>query len=88
MIDSLKVTASVLPQMNKVFESILVDQFTEYFNNLLSVFISAFRKGYSCQDALLHLTELWKNALLKNETVGSILVDLSKAFDCMSQPLL
>jgi hypothetical protein len=46
--------------------------------------LSAFRSGYGCQTALLKIIEDWKKALDENKFVAAILMDLSKAFDCLS----
>ena len=54
----------------------------------LSHLVSAYRKGYSCQHVILRLTELWRKALDDNNYVGTIAMDLSKAFDCMPHGLL
>ena len=54
-----------------------------YLENILSVFISAYRKHYSCQHVLLRMIEMWRRCLDDNKMVGAILMDLSKAFDCL-----
>ena len=36
----------------------------------------------------MRLIERWKNALDNNKIVGTILMDLSKAFDCIPHDLL
>ena len=48
---------------SKLFENIMSDQLTEYFGNLLSSILSAYRKGYSCQHIILRLMEYWRQAL-------------------------
>jgi hypothetical protein len=50
--------------------------------------LSAFRSGYGCQTALLKIIEDWKKALDENKFVAAILMDLSKAFDCLLHKLL
>ena len=79
---------SVLTTLSKVFEKILAGQITPFLDSVLSPHLSAFRKGYSCQDALLHLLETWRKELLGRKKVGAVLMDLSKAFDCMPHQLL
>ena len=49
----------------------------------LSPFILAYRKNYSTQHILLRLLKEWREHLDNNKTVGGILMDLSKAFDCV-----
>ena len=50
--------------------------------------LSAFRPGYSCQHVLLILTDTWRNALENKNIPGALLVDLSKAFDCLPHSLI
>ena len=56
--------------------------------NFLSDFISVYRKGYSTNHVLFRLTENWKAALDSNLFTGAVLMDLSKAFDCIQHDLL
>ena len=79
---------SVLPSISKLFESILCDQLMLHFGDILSVQLSAYRKKYSCCNVVLKCIEDWKKALDSNETVGCILMDLSKAFDSLPHGLL
>ena len=64
------------------------DQLTLYFEKILSSNISAYRSGYSCQHVILQLTEFWRMSLDMGDTVGTIAMDLSKAFDYMPHGLL
>ena len=67
---------------------VLSDQLVEFFNNIFHDFLCAFRKGHGCQTTLLRLLEDWKSALDKNCYVAGILMDLSKAFDCLPHDIL
>ena len=62
------------------------------FQNFLSyisiTYLSAFRPGYGTQSTLLKIIEDWKKALDENKYVCAILMDLSKAFDCLPHNLL
>ena len=79
---------SLLPILAKIFEKVLAHQITPFFDSVLSPHLSAFRRGYSCQDALLGLLESWRKDLLAHKKIGALLMDLSKAFDCMPHDLL
>ncbi len=48
---------SILPILSKMFEGILDDQLEEFFDNILSIFLSAFHKNYSCQSVLNKMIE-------------------------------
>ena len=74
--------------LDKVFERCVQKQLVHYFNPYLSKFLSAYRKGYSCESVLLHLIDDWKGALDKNSVVGTVIMDLSKAFDLIAHDLL
>ena len=79
---------SILPIISKVYEMVLSDQLTDLFENIFHTFSCAFRKGHDCQTTLLRLLEDWKTALDKNQYVAAILMDLSKAFDCLPHDIL
>ena len=79
---------SVLCVLSKVLESIICDQFNEYFNSIVSDKLAAYRKGYSCENVLFNCVEEWKEAMDKNEITALIAMDLSKAFDSVPHGLL
>ena len=54
----------------------------------MSPFISAYRENYSTQQVLIRLLEEWREKLDKNFIVGAVLMDLSKAFDCILHDLI
>ena len=79
---------SILTGISKIFERVYCDQMTEFFNGILSISIAAFRKSFSCETVLVNLIEDWKTLLDKQQIVGAMLLDLSKAFDCLPHRLL
>ena len=79
---------NLLTTASKLFENIMSDQMTEYFSDLLSSTLSAYRKGYSCQHVIQRLTEYWCQALDNGSAVGTVAMDLLRAFDKMPHALL
>ena len=79
---------SILPALSKVFERLLHKQISNHFDNIFSDNQCGFRKGFNTQDCLLSLVEAWKTANDEKKAFGALLIDLSKAFDCMSHELL
>ena len=61
---------------------------TSFSNEFLSDFISAYRKIYSTNYVLIRLIENWKTMLDKHAFTGAVLIDLSKAFNCIRDGLL
>ena len=64
------------------------NQLSAHFDNIFDPYLAAFRKGFGCQTTLLRLLEDWKKALDSHEFAAAILMDLSKAFDCLPHDLL
>ena len=52
------------------------------------MYLCGFRKGYSTQYALSHLIYNWQKCLDNSGFIGTILTDLSKAYDCLPHDLL
>ena len=79
---------SVLTTFNKVFETIITRQMLEYFEPIFHTMLCAYRKKYSCNHILIKLIDMWKWSLDADNYVGTVLMDLSKAFDCIPHGLL
>ena len=79
---------SILNCFSKVYENVIKNELLKSMNVHLSPFISAYRKNYNTQHVLLRLLEEWREHLDNNKIVGGILMDLSKAFDCVPHDLL
>ena len=79
---------SILPSISKFFERLMFQQITTYVSNLLSPYLCGFRKGYNAQHALLRLKNQLNKSLDRKENIGLIMMDLSKAFDCIPHNLL
>ena len=59
-----------------------------YVTNLLSDYITGFRKSHGSRHCLAKVLENWKSALDKSESVCALFMDLSKAFDTINHDLL
>ena len=73
------------------FLKFMKDVFSRLFHcaeTILSNFISANKKSYSSNHFLLRLIENWKKSRDNTNFVGTVLLDLSKAFDCIPHDLL
>ena len=79
---------SVLPSASKIFERIMFNQIYNDISVKLFPLLCGFRKGYSTQHALLRLIEGPKMFLDKKNVAGAVLMDLSKAFDCLPHIIL
>lgn len=79
---------SVLSAISKIFETAIEKQLSDHFENLFNPFLAAFRSGFGCQSTLLRILEDWKKALDSDKYLAAILMDLSKAFDCLPHDLL
>ena len=79
---------SVLLAISKIFEHIICNQLSAFFEEIFSNFQCGFRKDYSTQHCLFMMLESWKEAANKNKAFGALMADLSNAFDCLSHDLL
>ena len=78
---------SILPIVSKIYEKEMVRQLENYFEDILSPYISGFRKTHSCETVLIRMVEHIKKSLDHGKIVCALLMDPSKAFDCISHKL-
>ena len=79
---------SLLPIISKIFERVLFEQIDKFSEKILSPKLCAFRKGHSTQHAILILLKNWQKTLDKSDVIRTVLMDLSKAYDCLPHDLL
>ena len=79
---------STLPLISKVYEKLLYKRLSNYVENIFNVILCGFRKAHSTQHALLKLLQSWQKELDEKGMVATVLMDLSKAYDCIPHYLL
>ena len=79
-----------LSPFSKIFEKIVHNRMLEFIdkNNIFSNTQFGFRKEMGTETALVDFTDFIHQRLLKRHNVGSIFMDLSKAFDVMDHNIL
>ena len=80
---------SILNASSKVLERLYEQQLkTKFLDAIYNDRLSAYRAGYSCQHVLLDICEQWRKAIDDQKSAGLLLLDLSKAFDCLPHSLI
>ena len=79
---------SFLSHISKVFERIIYNQINEYIEPFLSKVLTGLRKNHNTQHSLLKILENVKEVLDQGNSVKTIFMDLSKAFDTLNHDLL
>ena len=79
---------SILPSLSKIYERLIYNQINHMTENALSIFQCDFRKKSSTHHALIAMIEKTRKILDKGGTFGSLLTDLSKAFDFMTHDFI
>ena len=81
---------SILPTISKIFERHIANQVQSYFKktNILHKTQSGFRKNHSCNTALVRLIDTWLKDVDEGKLVGTVFLDLRKAFDLVDHQIL
>ena len=79
---------SVLSAISKIFERLIPKQICLFAYRLLANILCAFREGHNAEHVLFRRTEICCKALADGRVMGMVLMDLSKAHDCISHDLL
>ena len=79
---------SILPLLSKVYEKVIYNQLSDYSESFLNNILCGFQKAHSMQHALLKLLQSWQQVLDNGGFIGTILMDLLKAYDCIPHNLL
>ena len=79
---------SLLPCISKIFERLMFKQIAEFVENKMSRYLCGFRKGNNTQHALMRLLDKLNKSINKGRKTGVFMMDLSKAFHCISHDLL
>ena len=81
-------SVSILSLLSKVYERIVYKQLSQHTEQFLNKILCGFRITHSTQHALFKLLQSWQKELDSGGFLRTILMDLSKAYDCISHELL
>ena len=79
---------STLSNFSKIFEERIYSQVNSFMESKLSKYLAGFHRNHKTQHTLLRVIESFRALLNKNQKVGAITMDLSKAFDTLNHKLL
>ena len=79
---------STLPNLSKVYETLMYDQMYPFFEQIFSKLQCSFRKDFSTEQCLIHLIEKWRKYFDTGSHGSGLLTDISEAFDCIDHQLL
>ena len=79
---------NILPTVSKILERILFNQLQRFSNKFLLLLLCGSMKGYGAQYALINFLQKWQKCLDASDgIVGTLLMDLSKVWDCVNHDL-
>ena len=70
------------------FEKIIYTQVCNYILQYLIPLLCGFQQGHDTQHALFQLLKAWRRELDESGYTGTVLMDLSKAHDCLPHDLI
>ena len=79
---------SVISCVSKVFQIIIQKLLSSFIDECLTPYLCGFKKGFNTQYALLLLIEKSKKTLDFKGYTGSVLMDLSRAFDAINNEFI
>ena len=71
--------------ISKVYGTRFKPTYTNFFQSMV---FCGFRKGFSAQHCLIAMIEKWHQSLDSRGQAAAVLIDLSKAFNCIDHELL
>ena len=66
---------SIPPNLSKIFEKYMIEQMSQFSENIFSKYQCGFRKGFSTQQCLLAMLEKWKRCIDNSKMFGDLLTD-------------
>ena len=78
---------SIVPLLSKVYKRIMFNHLSSHAKYFSGQILCGFRKTHKTQHALFRLLQPSQRQLYESECVGTILMDLSKAYDCIPHQL-
>ena len=81
---------NMLHTLEKILELAVKGQLLQYLNSngLLIPEQSGYREGHSCETALNLVLAKWKENIERKDTIVAVFLDLKRAFETISRPLL
>ena len=79
---------SILTNISKIFQKLMYNQLSKYFDSLLATNQCEFQKCFRSQYCLLVMLEKFSGPVDRGSQFGVLLTNFSKAFDCIDHKLL